>query len=171
MSQDAGGWPPQGGYSQGYPSQGQPGNYGQQPPQGGYPPGGYGPQGAYGPQAGYPPQGYQPGVPGGYPPVGPGYGGIPPGGPPAKKSPAMIIGIVAAAVVLLLPSVASSWCSAKVMTPSQAQPSPPALLQLSRLPALDQPIGRPHHNRQLRNRQNRPSNRLARRLSWATASV
>ena len=103
MSQDAGGWPPQGGYSQGYPSQGQPGDYGQQPPQGGYPSqaGGYGPQGAYGPQAGYPPQGYQPGVPGGYPPVGPGYGGVPPGGPPAKKSPAMIIGIVAAVVVLL----------------------------------------------------------------------
>jgi hypothetical protein len=103
MSQDAGGWPPQGGYSQGYPSQGQPGDYGQQPSQGGYPPqaGEYGPQGAYGPQAGYPPQGYPPGVPGGYPPVGPGYGGVPPGGPPAKKSPAMIIGIVAAAVVLL----------------------------------------------------------------------
>jgi hypothetical protein len=103
MSQDAGGWPPQGGYSQGYPSQGQPGDYGQQPPPGGYPPqaGGYGPQGAYGPQAGYPPQGYPPGVPGGYPPVGHGYGGAPPGGPPPKKSPAMIIGVVAAAVVLL----------------------------------------------------------------------
>lgn len=100
MSQDAGGWPPQGGYSQGNPSQGQPGGYGQQAPPGGYPPqaGGYGPQGAYSPQAGYPPQGYPPG---GYPPVGPGYGGVPPGGPPPKKSPAMIIGIVAAAVVLL----------------------------------------------------------------------
>ena len=103
MSQHAGGWPPQGGHSQGYPAQGQPGDYGQQPPPGGNPPqaGGYRPQGAYRPQAGYPPQGYAPGVPGGYSPVGPGYGGVPPGGPPAKKSPAMIIGIVAAAVVLL----------------------------------------------------------------------
>jgi hypothetical protein len=103
MSQDAGGWPPQGGYSQGYPSQGQPGGYGQQPPPGGYPPqpGGYGPQGAYSPPGGYPPQGYPPGVSGGYPPVGPGYGGVPPGGPPAKKSSGMIIGIVAAALVLL----------------------------------------------------------------------
>jgi hypothetical protein len=103
MSQDAGGWSPQGGYSPGYPSQGQPSGYGQQPPPGGYPPqaGGYGPQGAYSPQTGYPPQGYPPGAPGGYPPAGPGFGGAPPGGPPAKKSSAMIIGIVAAAVVLL----------------------------------------------------------------------
>jgi hypothetical protein len=122
MSQEAGGWPPQGGsqgqagpgglppsHQGGYPSQGQPGGYssqgapggyGQQPQLGGYPSqtGGYTPPGGYGPQAGYPPQGYSPG---GYPPAGPGFTAAPPGGPPSRKSPAMIIGIVAAAVVLL----------------------------------------------------------------------
>jgi len=123
MSQDLGGWPPEDGYAQGqteagglppsqpggystqgqpggYPPQSQPGGYAPQPAGYGQPSGGYGPSGAYGAQAGYPPQGYQQGVPGGYLPAGPGYG-VPPGGPPPKKSPAMIIGIVAAAVVLL----------------------------------------------------------------------
>jgi hypothetical protein len=128
MSQTPGEWPPQeGGYSQGgyppqnqpagYPPQSQPGGYSTQPqpgglppqPPGGYPsqgqpgsysgqPGAYPPQGGYGPQGGYPPPGAYPGAPVGYPP---GVGGPPPVGPPPKKSRAMIIGIVAAAVVLL----------------------------------------------------------------------
>jgi hypothetical protein len=108
MSQDAGGWPPQGqpggyppqGQPGGYPPQGQPGGYPPQGQPGGYPPppGAYSPQGGYSPQPGYPPRAYPPG---GYPPVGPGFGGAPPGASPPKKSPAMIIGIVAAAVVLL----------------------------------------------------------------------
>jgi hypothetical protein len=128
MSQTPGEWPPQeGGYSQGgyppqnqpagYPPQSQPGGYSTQPqpgglppqPPGGYPPqgqpgsysgqpGAYPPQGGYGPQGGYPPPGAYPGAPVGYPP---GVGGPQPVGPPPKKSRAMIIGIVAAAVVLL----------------------------------------------------------------------
>ena len=128
MSQTPGEWPPQdGGYSQGgyppqdqpagYPAQSQPGGYSTQPqpggfppqPPGGYPPqgqagsypgqpGAYPPQGGYSPQGGYPPPGAYPGAPPGYPP---GAGGSAPPGPPPKKSRAMIIGIVAAAVVLL----------------------------------------------------------------------
>jgi hypothetical protein len=108
--QQPGGYPPQqpgpGGYSPqepGYPQQ--PVAYPpQQPPQqAGYPPpGGWGQQGSYAPQP--PPGGYPPQQPGGYGPQGPA-GGAPgaPGGPgaPAKKSPVMIIAIVAAAIVLL----------------------------------------------------------------------
>ena len=99
-----GGYPPQGpgGYppqqpSPGYPpQQPSPGYPPQQPPQQGYPPPGYGPQRAYGPPpGGYPPQ------PADFGPQGP--GPQPPGtqGAPAKKSPVMIIAIVAAAIVLL----------------------------------------------------------------------
>jgi hypothetical protein len=120
--QRPGGYPPQPQQPAGYPPQ-QPGGYPPQQP-GGYPPqqpGGYPPQqpGGYPPQqpGGYPPQ--QPGYPqqGGYPqqpppgyplqqpgPYGPqGPGGVAPGGPaaPRKKSPVMIIAIVAAAIVLL----------------------------------------------------------------------
>jgi hypothetical protein len=126
MTQDPGQWDQQGG---GYPPQGpppRPGGYPPQPQQpGGYPPPqpGYPPQqpGGYPPQQpGYPPQqpGYPPQQPGGYPPQPPpgyppqqqpgaygpqGPGGVAPGGPaaPRKKSPVMIIAIVAAAIVLL----------------------------------------------------------------------
>ena len=108
--QQPGGYPPQqpgpGGYppqQPGYPQQ--PAGYPpQQPPQQvGYPPpGGWGEQGGYAPQP--PPGGYPPQQPGGYGPQGPA-GGTPgaPGGPgaPAKKSPVMIIAMVAAAIVLL----------------------------------------------------------------------
>ena len=99
------GYPQQPGYPpQGYPQQppGQPG-YPQQPvyPQQGYPQG-YGPPG-------YPPQGGQPYPPGqgGYPPQGPGgqpgyRPSAPVGGPPAKRSPLLLIGIVVAAVVALV---------------------------------------------------------------------
>jgi hypothetical protein len=131
VSQTPGEWPPQdGGYSQGgypppgqpgaYPPQAQPGGYATQPqPGGGFPPqppsgyppqgqpgsysgqpGAYPPQGGYNPQGGYLPSGAYPGAPPGYPPGG-GPGGPPPVGPPPKKSRAMIIGIVAAAVVML----------------------------------------------------------------------
>lgn len=111
--QPQGGYPPQGypqqGYPQpGYPQQGRPqGGYQQQPgypppgrpegqPQGGYPPQSYlGPFQGQQPQGGYPGQGgYQP------PPTGP-YG-APPGGRPPRRSPGVIIGIVVAAVVLLV---------------------------------------------------------------------
>jgi hypothetical protein len=97
--QGSGGYPPQqpGGYPPqqpgGYPPQ-QPGGY---PPQGGYPsqqPGGYAPQP---PPGGYPPQP----PPGGYPPQPPGGAGAGTPSAPAKKSPVMIIAIVAAAIVLL----------------------------------------------------------------------
>jgi len=108
--QQPGGYPPQqpgpGGYppqQPGYPQQ--PAGYPPQhpPQQAGYPPpGGWGQQGSYAPQP--PPGGYPPQQPGGYGPQGPA-GGAPgaPGGPgaPAKKSPVMIIAIVAAAIVLL----------------------------------------------------------------------
>jgi hypothetical protein len=103
--QGPGGYPPQqpAGYPPqqpgGYPPQ-QPAGYPQQPPPQGYPPPSYSPQRAASgpPTGGYPPQ------PGGYGPQGPGPGG--PGTPgtpgaPAKKSPVMIIAIVAAAIVLL----------------------------------------------------------------------
>jgi hypothetical protein len=110
--------PPDWGQQGGYPPQG-PGGYPPQQP-GGYPsPGGYPPQQPAGyppqqppPQQGYPPQsGYSPqrayGPPsGGYPPQPADFGPQGPGGPgtqgaPAKKSPVMIIAIVAAAIVLL----------------------------------------------------------------------
>jgi hypothetical protein len=130
MSQTPGEWPPdQGGYSQGgyppqsqppgYPSQAQPGGYGTESQPGGYPPqspGGYPPQGqpgiysgqpgayppsgAYPPPGGFPPGGAYPGSAAGYPPPGAGPVGSA-GGPPARNSRGMIIGIVAAAVVLL----------------------------------------------------------------------
>ena len=111
MTQNPGQWGPQGGY----PPQGQ-GSYrhspppgfppqqpGQGPAPGGYQPQpGYSPQGAYAPEGGFPPQGGA----AGYGPQGPqppqgGGGYTPQPAPPAKKSPAMIIGIVVAAVVLL----------------------------------------------------------------------
>jgi hypothetical protein len=127
MTQDPGQWGQQGGYapqrSGGYPPQQppggyppqqpgglppqQPGGYPPQQPPGGYPPqqpGGYPPQQpGYPPQGGYPPQpppgGYPPQQQGAYGPAGP----VAPGGPgaPRKKSPVMIIAIVAAAIVLL----------------------------------------------------------------------
>lgn len=98
-------------YPQGYPQQ--PGQQGY--PQQGSPQQGY-PQQTY-PQQGYPQQGgpayqgqpYQQAQPGqgGYPPQGPGgQPGYPPsgptGGPPKKKSPLLIIGIVIAAVIALV---------------------------------------------------------------------
>ena len=103
--QGPGGYPPQqpAGYPLqqpspgGYPPQ-QPAGYPpQQPPQQGYPTqGGYSPQRAYGPPpGGYPPQ------PGGFAPQGPSPTGPGTQGAPAKKSPVMIIAIVAAAIVLL----------------------------------------------------------------------
>jgi hypothetical protein len=130
MTQDPGQWGQQGGgYPPQGPPQGpppRPGGYPPQPqPPGGYPPqqpggfppqqpGGYPPQqpGGFPPQQpGYPPQGgYPPQPPPGYPPqqqpgaFGPqGPGSVAPGGPaaPRKKSPVMIIAIVAAAIVLL----------------------------------------------------------------------
>ena len=124
MTQDSGQWGQEGGYPpqgpSGYPPQ-QPGGYppqqpGGSPPQqpGGFPPqqpsgyppqppGGYGPAGA--PQRASAPQpapgGYPPQQPGGFGPQPPGAG--PPGAPgvPPKKSPVIIIAIVAAAIVLL----------------------------------------------------------------------
>jgi hypothetical protein len=121
MTENPGQWGPQGDYppqgSGGYPPQQQPASYPPQQPAGyppqqpaGYPPqqpGGYQPQGGYPPQqpAGYPPQqlgGYPPQPPpGSYPPQQPGVGGPGTPGAPAKKSPVMIIAIVAAAIVLL----------------------------------------------------------------------
>ena len=118
MTQDSGSWGQQGGYPPqgpgGYPAQPQqPGGYPPQQP-GGYPPqqpAGFPPQQpGYPPQGGYPPQpppgGYPPQQPGGYGPQGP--GGIAPGGPaaPRKKSPVMIIAIVAAAEELVADRIA-----------------------------------------------------------------
>ncbi|GAA2101201.1 hypothetical protein GCM10009841_16700 [Microlunatus panaciterrae] len=102
--QGPGGYPPQG--PGGYPPQPQPG-YPQQPQQPGQPGQGYSQPAGY-PQGGYqgPPQqfgtgqglgGGQGGFGGGQGPGGP----TGPGGAPKKKSNAMIIGIVVAAVVLL----------------------------------------------------------------------
>ena len=117
MTQSPGDWGQQG-QQGGYPPQGPSGYPPQQPGPGGYPPqqpagyppqqptytppGGWGPQGAYAPQQ--PPSGYPPQPPTGYGPQGPASGtpgtpGVP--GAPAKKSPVMIIAIVAAAIVLL----------------------------------------------------------------------
>jgi hypothetical protein len=121
VTQDSGSWGQQGGYPPqgpgGYPPQPQqPGGYPPQQPAG-YPPqqpGGFPPQQpagfppqqpGYPPQGGYPPQpppgGYPPQQPAGYGPPGP--GGIGSGGPaaPRKKSPVMIIALVADAIVLL----------------------------------------------------------------------
>jgi hypothetical protein len=123
VTQDPGQWGQQGGYPPqgpgGYPPQ-QPGGYPPQQPGGSPPqqPGGFPPQqpssyppqpsGAYGPP-GAPQRAYAQGPPGGYPPQQPGgFGPQPPGaappaapGVPAKKSPVIIIAIVAAAIVLL----------------------------------------------------------------------
>jgi hypothetical protein len=106
--QGSGGYPPQQPGSGGYPPQ-QPGPGGgyppQQPPgyppqqQPGFPPPGYAPQGAYAPQP--PPGEYPPQQLGGFGPQGPAGGGPATQGAPAKKSPVMIIAIVAAAIVLL----------------------------------------------------------------------
>ena len=113
MTDNPGQWGPKGGYPPqgpgGYPPQQQPAGYPPQQP-GGYPPqqpASYPPQGGYPPQqpASYPPQqpgGYPPQPPpGGYPPQQPAVGGPGAPGAPAKKSPVMIIAIVAAAIVLL----------------------------------------------------------------------
>jgi hypothetical protein len=119
MTENPGQWDPQSGYPPqspgGYPPQ-QPAGYPPQQPAG-YPPqqpAGYPPQPGYPPQqpgtGGYPPQGAYPSQPppGGYPPEPPegyqpqraaGAPGTP--GAPAKKSPVMIVAIVAAAIVLL----------------------------------------------------------------------
>lgn len=83
-----GGWGPQGNPTQPFPQQGQPPGYGQQPPGGyGAPPSGYGqqpPGGGYG----APPPGF--GGPGGFQ-----------GGPPPKSSNApVIVGVVAAVLIL-----------------------------------------------------------------------
>jgi hypothetical protein len=157
VTQNPGQWGPQGGYPQqppqgpgGYPQQppqGQ-GGYPQQPPQqGGYPqqpPPGYNPQGAYAPQpgqqGGFPPQQGYP-QQGGYPPQGPQGprgpqgpqgGGFPPQGvPPKKKSPALLIGIVVAAVVLLVAIggiilvLTGGKPAQPTVTVTPGQPSPP----------------------------------------------
>jgi hypothetical protein len=99
-----GGYPPAGYPPPGYPQapQGPPPGYAPTQPQGPYGPGPY-PQGGYDPRAGYgQPGGYQQRQ-GGYGPQGPG-GGYPgaPGQPPRKKSSALILGIVAGALVLLV---------------------------------------------------------------------
>jgi hypothetical protein len=92
--QQPGGSPPQ--QPEDFPPQ-QPSSY---PPQ---PPGGYGPPGA--PQRAYAPQpapgGYPPQQPGGFGPQPPGAGPTGAPGAPPKKSPVIIIAIVAAAIVLL----------------------------------------------------------------------
>jgi len=90
--------PPQGGYPQpGYPPQGQ-------PPQGQPPQGGYQPQSYLGPFQGQPPQGGYPGQggQGGYQPPPQGPYGPPQGTQPPRRSTGVIIGIVVAAVVLLV---------------------------------------------------------------------
>lgn len=129
--QPQGGYPPQGQPPQGQPTQGQPQPGGYPPagyPPAGYPPPGYppgphgapppgyaptppqgayapgpSPQGGYDPRAGYGQAGGYQSQPGGYGPQGPGggYRGAP-GQPPRKKSSALILGIVAGALVLLV---------------------------------------------------------------------
>lgn len=93
-------WSPQGGNPQpGYPPPGQ------------QPQGGYQPQSYLGPFQGQPPQGQPPqggypypgqGGQGGYQPRPPGPYGAPPGSQPPRRSTGVIIGIVVAAVVLLV---------------------------------------------------------------------
>lgn len=91
--QQYGGYPSQGGYAT------QPGSYTQQP---GYGQGGFGQPTGYGAAGGYGPQPDQTQVqPPGWGQQGPGT--YQPGGrPPTRKSPGLIIGIVVAAVVLLV---------------------------------------------------------------------
>ena len=148
MTQNPGQWGPQGGY----PPQGQGGYPPQQPSQPGYPPQqpgqgyppqasypsqpGYNPQGTYAPQAGgYPPQGGA----GGYGPQGPqppqGGGYTPPPSAPAKKSPAMIIGIVVAAIVLL----AAVGGIIMVLNRDGDQPPPVSITPSQPVPPTDQP--------------------------------
>ena len=100
-------YPQQGGYPQqgypppGYPQQGQPppGQPQQAMPQGGYQPQSYlGPFQGQPPQGGYPGQGGQ----GGYQPPPAGPYGTPAGSQPPRRSTGVIIGIVVAAVVLLV---------------------------------------------------------------------
>jgi hypothetical protein len=117
-SQGPGGYPPQqpGGYPPQQPGGSPPQQPGGSPPQqpGDFPPqqpssyppqppGGYGPPGA--PQRAYAPQpapgGYPPQQPGGFGPQPPGAGPTGAPGAPPKKSPVIIIAIVAAAIVLL----------------------------------------------------------------------
>jgi serine protease Do len=88
---NSGGYPPQ---PPGFPPQ--PAGF---PPQQQYP--GYPPQ-----QPGFPPSGFPPGPPGGpFPPGGPG-GSFPFGGPPPKRSKTgLVVGVVAAVVVLLVGAV------------------------------------------------------------------
>jgi hypothetical protein len=148
MTQNPGQWGPQGGY----PPQGQ-GGYPPQQPSPGYPPQQPGPgyqQGGYAPQPGYNPQGtYAP--QGGYPPQG-GAGGSGPQGPqppqgggytpqpaPAKKSPAMIIGIVVAAVVLL----AAVGGIIMVLNRDGDQPPPVSITPSQPVPPTEQPTEQP----------------------------
>jgi hypothetical protein len=117
-SQGPGGYPPQqpGGYPPQQPGGSPPQQPGGSPPQqpGDFPPqqpssyppqppGGYGPPGV--PQRAYAPQpapgGYPPQQPGGFGPQPPGAGPTGAPGAPPKKSPVIIIAIVAAAIVLL----------------------------------------------------------------------
>ena len=98
--------PPQGG---GYPPQGgRPGNPQQGYPQQGYPQGGqsgqgpYQPQGYAGPFQGQPQGGYPPQGQGGYQPPPSTGGPAGPAGPSPRKSTGLILGIVVAAVVLLV---------------------------------------------------------------------
>lgn len=94
---------PQQGGQQGYPQQGYPQQGGQQgyPQQGGQ--GGYQPQGYAGPFQGQPQGGYPAQGQGGYqPPPSGGATGGPGVGPSPRKSTGLIIGIVVAAVVLLV---------------------------------------------------------------------
>jgi hypothetical protein len=152
MTQNPGQWGSQGGYppqGQGsYPPQQQPapGFPPQQPgqgypAQGGYPPQpGYNPQGTYAPQGGYPPQGGA----GGYGPQGPqppqgGGGYTPQPAPPAKKSPAMIIGIVVAAVVLL----AAIGGIIMVLNRGGDQPPPVSITPSQPVPPTEQPTEQP----------------------------
>ena len=125
--QGSGGYPPQQPGSGGYPPQQPPGYPPQQQP--GFPPPGYAPQGAYAPQP--PPGEYPPQQPGGFGPQGPAGGGPATQGTPAKKSPVMIIAIVAAAVVLLaaiggiIMVLTHGGTSQPEVTITPSQPAPP----------------------------------------------
>lgn len=150
MTQNPGQWGPQGGYPPqgpggGYPPAGQ-GGYPQPQPTPGYPPqpGGYNPQGTYAPQGGYPPQGYGQQPPGGgygQPGEGPPGGGYPPAaGPPAKKSPGLIIGIVVAAIVLL---AAIGGIIMVLNRDSSDQPPPVSITPTNTAPPTEQPTPSP----------------------------
>jgi len=89
------GGPPAGGGGGGYPPPGGAPPGGGYPPPGGAPPGGYGGPPGYGPPAGGPP---------GYGPPQQNYGGYPggPGGPPPKKSKALLFVGLGCGVLILL---------------------------------------------------------------------